>query len=312
MVGRRITDRLLASGHEVTVSSRSPEPEGLPGAVKTIQWDTKSPFPHEGTFDAVISVAGASLIGKRWSPAYKDELRRSRIETNRHLREWIQQVQPPPKAFISASAVGYYGRAPATAVVEESPPGDDFLAQLCVDWEREAMKAESDATRCVVMRQGVVIDKKGDALEKMLPIFKLGLGGPVGSGKQPVPWISSHDLARLYVAALEDERFSGPVNAVAPSDDTNRDLTKAMGRVLGRPTVFPVPPVMLQAMYGEAAMVITDGQSVVPQAAKKFGFTWDHATLDVALRSALEAHEGGEDEHGGGETGRRETVTRSA
>ncbi len=288
MVGRNVVDQLLQAGHEVTVSSRRENPRNVPEAVETVQWDTKSPFPHEGPFDAVISVTGASLIDKRWTPAYKEELRRSRIDVNHHLGNWIKEAQPPPSVFISASATGYYGRSPPTTVVEESPPGDDFLARLCVDWEKETMKAEGDATRTVVMRQGVVIDKEGDALKKMLPIFRMGLGGPVGSGQQPVSWISSHDLARMYVSALEDKRYSGPVNAVTPSEDTNKDLTKALGNVVNRPAVFPVPPIMLQALYGEASMVITDGQSVVPQAAKGFGFVWDHATLEVALRATLE------------------------
>jgi uncharacterized protein len=306
MIGRNLVDRLLGEGHEVTITSRSRDPKGLPEEVHKIQWDTKSPFAHDGPFDAVVSVVGASLIDKRWTPAYKEELRRSRIEVNRYLREWIQEAQPPPKVFVSSSAVGIYGRSPATTVVEESPPGDDFLARLCVDWERETMKAESDATRAVVMRQGVVIDRQGDAVKKMLPFFKMGLGGPVGSGRQPVPWISSHDLVRMFLAALEDDRFTGPVNAVSPADDTNRDLTKALGKVLNRPTVFPVPPIMLQALYGEAAMVMTEGQSVLPQAAKKAGFTWDHASLEVALRWALE-------EDAGESPSRRESeMTRSA
>lgn len=287
MVGRRMIPHLLAAGHQVTVSSRSSDPKGLPPEVKSLQWDTKSPFPHEGPFDAVVSVTGASLIGKRWTPDYKAELRRSRVEVNEHLGAWIQTAQPPPKVFVSSNAVGIYGRSPEGQVTEDSPPGDDFLARLCVEWEQQTMAAETDATRVVSMRQGVVLDKKGDAVEKMLPIFKLGLGGPVGNGKQPVPWISSHDLARMFVAAIEDERFQGPVNAVAPAQNTNRDLTKAMADAVNRPAVFPVPPFMLQLLYGEAAQVIIDGQAAVPKRAKDLGFTWDHASLSVALKAAL-------------------------
>lgn len=288
MVGRRMIPHLLGAGHQVTVSSRSANPKGLPDGVETVQWDTDSPFPHEGPFDAIVSVTGASLIDKRWTPEYKKELRRSRVTVNKHLVDWIDQAQPQPRVFVSSNAVGIYGRSPAGQVTEESPPGDDFLARLCVEWEKQTMAAHRDRTRAVSMRQGVVLDKEGDALEKMLPIFKLGLGGPVGNGKQPVPWVSSHDLARMFVTAIEDERYQGPVNAVAPAQNTNRDLTKALADAVNRPAVFPVPPFMLQLLYGEAAQVITDGQAVVPKRAKDLGFTWDHASLNVAVKAALE------------------------
>lgn len=306
MLGRRIVRELLDHDHQVTVSSRSAHPSGLPAGVEAVQWDTKSAFPMRESVDAIINVGGATIIGERWTDAYKEEMHRSRVGVNRLLAAWCREMQPPPRVFVSSNAVGYYGIAPAGPVTEDSPPGDDFLARLCVAWEAAAMEAATDGTRVASMRQGVVLDRDSDVLKKMLPPFKLGVGGKVGSGRQPLSWISSHDAARLFRHAIEEDGYRGPVNAVAPGHETNADLTQALGRVLGRPTFLPVPPAVLRVMYGEAANVMTEGQDVVPQRAKALGFAWEHPGLEGALRYALE-------EQPPPSAGPREaTVTRSA
>jgi uncharacterized protein (TIGR01777 family) len=186
--------------------------------------------------------------------------------------------------LVSASAAGYYGDRGSEELDESSRPGDDFLASLCVDWEAAA---DAAAVRVVKVRTGVVLGREGGALKKMLPPFRAGLGGPIAGGRQYMPWISLEDIVGIYLAALSDDSWSGPVNGSAPSPATNAEFTRALGRKLKRPTVLPIPALALKALYGEMASTVTGSQRMVPRRALELGYDFRHATLDDALRSAL-------------------------
>jgi uncharacterized protein (TIGR01777 family) len=189
--------------------------------------------------------------------------------------------------LVSASGVGYYGAHGDERLAEDAPPGDDFLARVCIAWEREAEAASELGMRVVVVRTGVVLDKRGGALKQMLPPFRLGAGGPVAGGDQYMPWIHLDDIAGLYLAALDGEAWRGPVNATAPEPVTNKAFSKALGRALRRPAVAPVPAFALRLLYGEMAEIVTEGQRAVPERATALGYRFAHPDLDEALTSAL-------------------------
>ena len=192
------------------------------------------------------------------------------------------------KALISASAVGYYGPHGDERLDEDSPPGDDFLADVCVAWEREAEQRRAAGLRVVLVRTGVLLDKNGGALEKMLLPFKLGAGGPVAGGDQYMPWIHIDDVVGIYVAAIDND-WSGPVNATAPEPVTNREFAKALGSALHRPAVLPTPGFAIKALYGDMAVIVTEGQRVVPRRTLELGYAFRHPELDAALRAAIVA-----------------------
>jgi uncharacterized protein (TIGR01777 family) len=199
----------------------------------------------------------------------------------------LRAADPRPPALISASAVGWYGRDRGDArLTEAEPAGDDFLAEVCETWEREATAAEALGVRVALIRTGIVLDKDGGALEKMLPPFKLGVGGPVAGGRQYLPWIHLDDLVALYLAALDGD-WSGAFNGSAPEPVTNADFGKALGRALHRPAVAPVPGFAIRLLYGEMADLVVYGQRAVPARPLELGFTFRHPDLDEALRSAL-------------------------
>lgn len=283
------TSGTMTEGSEtITVTGRGKQrPAGLSEKVRYHTWDTSSPFDLDEHVDAIVNVAGADIIGHRWTESYKRTLYDSRVETNRRLAEWIDGRDDPPSVFATSCAVGYYGRAPEGDRDEHSDPGDDFLARLCVDWESTCLDAASDRTRTVSFRQGVLLDGEEGALSMMLPAFKLGLGGKIGDGRQPFPWVSAHDAARAIWWALRQDDLQGPVNVVAPHVVTNKEFTETLGDVLNRPTVMTVPEFALTALFGDGATAITEGQRVVPRVLQDAGFSWDHPELDMALRAAL-------------------------
>ena len=273
-IGRAVVRRLLASRHHVTVITRSVDrlAARLGPDVEGIDTKDKAGIDHAvGTSDAVINLAGESIVGGRWTAAQKQRLRDSRILLTESLVSAIAKAKTPPTVLVSASAVGYYGDAGQLECTETVPPGDDFLAQLCVDWERAARKAEALGVRVAIPRIGIVLGKNGGALAKMLPAFKMGLGGVVGSGEQYFSWIHRDDLASLIVRALTDERMCGPFNATAPEPVTNRVFTQALGSVLKRPTFIPVPAFALKAALGESSMALLTGQRAVPAAVMNWG-----------------------------------------
>jgi uncharacterized protein (TIGR01777 family) len=283
LIGAKLVERLRGRGDEVTTLSRSPS---APGAVA---WQPeREPAPADALSgrDAVVHLAGEN-VAQRWSDAAKRRIRASRELGTRNLVAGIEAADPRPRALVSASAVGYYGPHGDERLDEDTPPGEDFLAEVCVVWEREAQRAAELGLRVARIRTGVVLDKDGGALAKMLPFFKLALGGPVAGGRQYMPWIHVDDVVALYLAALDGGAWEGPVNASAPEPVTNAAFSKALGRALRRPAFAPVPGLAVRTLYGEMAEIVTKGQRVVPRRAQELGFAFAHPDLDEALRSAL-------------------------
>lgn len=290
LIGGRLVERLKARGDEVTVLSRNPD--GAPARldVEAVRWDPGSgPAPAAALAgrDAVVHLAGEP-VAQRWTEEAKRRIRSSREVGTANLVAGLRAAEPRPRALVSSSAVGYYGPRGDEPVDEETPPGDDFLARVCVAWEHAALAAQDLGVRVTRVRTGVVLDPDGGALAKMLPPFKLGAGGPVAGGRQWMPWIHADDLAGLYLAALDgDDAWAGPLNASAPSPVTNAEFSKALGRALHRPAVAPVPAFAIKLLYGEMATIVTTGQRVVPRRALALDYAFEHPELDEALRAAL-------------------------
>jgi hypothetical protein len=271
LIGTKLAAALRARGDEVVaVSLRS----GAPG-----------PSLLSGC-DGVVHLAGEP-VAQRWTDDAREKIRSSREEGTRALVEAISGAEPRPGVLVSASAVGYYGDRGEERLDESAGAGDDFLAQVCVAWEREAKAAASHGARVVTVRTGVVLDKSGGALAKMLPAFRLGIGGPVAGGRQYLPWIHIDDLVGIYLAALDGAGWSGPVNASAPEPVTNAVFSKALGRALHRPAFAPVPALAIRALYGDMAQIVTDSQRAVPRRPLELGYDYAHPDLDEALTDAL-------------------------
>jgi len=241
-----------------------------------------------GDIDAVFHLAGESVSAGRWSAAKKARVRDSRVAGTRLLVERLSRLPQRPQVLVSASAVGYYGDRGDATLDETAPGGSDFLAEVCAAWEAESQRAAEAGIRVVNPRIGIVLGRDGGALAKMVAPFKFGLGAPLGSGRQWMPWIHRDDLVRLLLLASENPRLHGPLNATAPTPVTNREFTATLGRELGRPTFLPaLPRFALQAMVGEFAQVLLASQRVVPRAALAAGFEFRYPDLEPALRSIL-------------------------
>ncbi len=289
-VGSQLVRALVDRGDEVTVLSRNPDKARAALGVDAVGWDPESgaaPAQALAGRDGVVHLAGED-IAQRWSDDVKQRLERSRELGTRNLVAGLRAADPRPGTLVSASAVGYYGPHGDEPLTESEPAGEDFLARVCVAWEREAAAAEELGVRVVRVRSGVVLDAGGGALAKMLPFFKLGIGGPVAGGRQYLSWIHVDDLVALHLAALGGgEAWRGAVNATAPESVTNGAFAKALGRALHRPAFAPVPRFAVQLLYGEMAQIVATGQRVVPERARALGFRFAHPVLDEALRSAL-------------------------
>jgi uncharacterized protein len=285
-IGRALVAELVRRRDEVTALSRDPAAAELD--VETLGWpDPKRELPPAGAFhgrDAVVHLLGETLA-QRWSDEAKREIRESRVLATRNLVAALNGLHEAdrPAALISQSAVGWYGPRGSERVDEDQPAGDDFLAGVVRDWEAEARKAEG--IRVVLTRTGVVLSPKGGALAKMLPFFKLGIGGPVAGGKQYVPWVHLDDVVGAVVFLL-GEQVEGPVNVTAPEPVTNKELSRTLGRVLRRPAFAPVPALAVKALYGEMAMIVTTGQRVVPGRLMELGYEFRQPDLAEALRRA--------------------------
>lgn len=286
-IGKALTMRLLAEGHDVAALTRNVEHARsvLGDDVTPLQID-RDLTPPVGDADAVINLAGEPVIG-RWTEEKKARMRSSRIEITRRLVEAMRTSGEKPKVFVSGSAVGYYGDPKDALVTESSPGGHDFLAEICRDWEAAALQADDLGIRTIVIRTGVVLGLGGGALEKMLPAFKAGAGGRIGSGEQYMPWIHLHDLVELFVTAVKDDRYRGAFNGTAPAPVTNRDFTQALGHVLHRPTLIPIPALALKALFGEGAIALTSGQRAIPARAKELGFTFRFTDVEAALSDLI-------------------------
>ena len=289
LIGAKLVEDLQRRGDEVTVLSRSPDKaEGQLG-VDAVAWDPESgPAPAaalEGR-DAVVHLAGEP-VAQRWNDEVKERIRRSRELGTRNLVEGIKLADPRPAALISSSAVGFYGPHGDERLDEDTRPGSDFLAEVVVIWEREADRAAELGLRVVKVRTGVVLDSEGGALKTMLTPFKLGVGGPVASGDQYMPWIHVDDVVGILSRAVHDESWSGAVNATAPEPVTNKAFSKALGSALHRPALAPVPAFAIKLLYGEMATIVVNGQRALPRRTQELGYTFAHPDLDEALRSAL-------------------------
>jgi uncharacterized protein len=294
LIGRAMVARLLAEGADVTVLSRDPERAARALDVAAARWDPPSErAPAEALRgrDAVVHLAGEN-VAQRWSETAKRAIRESRTLGTRHLVEGLSECdshgeRSRPKVLVSSSAIGYYGARGEEPLDEESEAGSGFLAEVCAAWEAQALRARELGMRVVQVRTGVVLDSRGGALAKMLPPFRLGVGGPVAGGGQYVSWIHVEDLVGVMHTALGDERWSGPVNGTAPEPVTNRELSRALGRALHRPALLPVPGAALRLLYGEMARVVTTGARVLPVKPLMLGYEFRHPHLDEALQAAL-------------------------
>jgi uncharacterized protein (TIGR01777 family) len=267
LIGTKLTAALTARGDEVTALS--------------LRGDSVPTAKLAGR-DAVVHLAGEP-VAQRWTDAARRAIRESREQGTRRLVAAMRAADPPPRALISASAVGYYGPRGDEPIDEDAPPGTDFLAEVCRAWEREANAADA---RVVIVRTGVVLDRSGGALAKMLLPFRLGAGGPVAGGRQYMPWIHVDDVVGIFMAAIDGD-WAGPVNATAPEPVTNRAFSKALGRALRRPAVAPIPGFAIRLLYGDMAMIVTTGQRAVPRRTLELGYTFRYTDLDQALRAAL-------------------------
>jgi uncharacterized protein (TIGR01777 family) len=288
MIGTALAPALTEAGHEVVRLVRHTHPDEAVGERHWSPFGEADPKPFEGC-DVVIHLAGAGLGDKRWSAAYKREIRESRIHGTDTLARSLALLAERPKALLSASAIGYYGNTGADPVTEESPGSDDFLGSLCRDWEAATAPAEDAGIPVTHLRNGVVLGA-GGALTRMLPFFKAGIGGPINSGRQYFSFIGMADYlaAVQHIMALTvDGKLTGPVNVTGPLPVTNRAFTKALGHVLHRPTVMPVPGFALRVLFGQMANELTGSQRVLPARLSGSGFTFTTADARAALRAAL-------------------------
>lgn len=291
LIGSRLVARLRERGDDVTVLSRTPDRarEAL-GDVQAISWNLASePAPARALAgrDAVVHLAGEN-VAQRWSEDAKRAIRESRVTGTRNLVAGLREAEPRPRVLVSSSAIGYYGPHGDERVDESTAPGDDFLARVCIEWEREANAASELGLRVVRVRTGVVLDRNGGALKTMLLPFKAGIGGPVAGGDHYMPWIHIHDVVRIYLAALDGDAWDGAVNASAPEPATNKEFSRALGRALHRPAIAPVPSLALKLLYGDMAQIVVTGQRAVPARTLELGYEFTHPDLDEALNAALE------------------------
>lgn len=287
LVGAALVPALEGNGHEVFNVSRK-----APVTDHDIQWDPYEGFSDEEAaklegVDAVVHLAGES-IAEYWSEEKKKRLRESRVKGTETLVDALKGLKSPPKIFICASAVGYYGSRGDEELSEASAPGEGFLPDICVDWEAEALKAEDFGARVVLPRIGIVLAKEGGALAKMLTPFSFGLGGTVGSGGQWMSWIALSDLVRLLQFLINNDRMKGPVNATSPNPVTNEAFTSALGKALNRPTFIPVPGFGVKLLFGEMGeRLLLEGSRVIPAKLLETGFKFDFPEVEQALKAIL-------------------------
>lgn len=287
MVGQTLVPLLLDRGDQVLCLSRDPGQARsvLPAAADILGGDPTMPGDWQdrlATCDGVINLAGSSVADGLWTDKKKQRIRRSRLATTGNIASALSSCDRPV-VLVSASAVGYYGDRGDAALGEGAGPGEGFLARLALEWEHAALKAEQDNVRVALVRIGVVLSPDGGALARMLPPFRLGLGGPMGSGKQFFPWIHIHDLAKLFLFVLDNEFISGPVNAAVPDPPRQKEFATTLGNALGKPAFIPLPGFALRMLMGEMADVVLASQRAVPNVLKAAGFRFHYGELDKAL-----------------------------
>ena len=296
-VGRELVPQLLQAGHQLTLVSRrlarGYAAEQADGRVTWLQFDPAAASSWQDAAllaalaqaDGVVNLAGEPIAEKRWTTSHLKVLEDSRLETTRLLVNALKACATPPAVLVNASAIGFYGTSPDQRFVESSPAGSDFLASLCSRWEAAAAEVPA-ATRQLTLRIGIVIAADGGALGKMLPVFRTGFGGPIGSGQQWMSWIHRSDLCGLILRGLEDAAWSGVVNAVAPQPVSMARFAQELGRCLGRPSLLPVPGPVLQVLLGDGAKVVLEGQQVASDRLVELGFSFRYPDLPAALAAA--------------------------
>jgi uncharacterized protein (TIGR01777 family) len=268
-IGRALTTALARRGDEVLAASLRDAAQAAAAA--------------DGS-DVVVNLAGAPVSG-RWTGARKRAIAESRIDLPRAFLAALERVERRPAAYVSASAIGYYGTSRTATFTESSPPGDDFLARVCVAWEAEAARASELGMRVARVRTGLVLGRGGGALAMLLPLFRLGLGGPVASGEQWYSWIHLDDQVGIYLLAIDG--VAGAINATAPNPVTNRRFTQALAGAVHRPAILPVPEFALELLFGEGASIVTEGQRALPEAALAAGYAFRHPEITGALASLV-------------------------
>jgi uncharacterized protein (TIGR01777 family) len=289
-VGTQLTSRLVQDGHEVTILTRSLKgAKGSSPGISYLEGDPTKKGPWQEAIknhDAIINLAGASIFSK-WTDEHKRAIRESRVSTTKNIVEGIPSDPSKKMTLFSTSAVGYYGFHGDEELVEESPPGNDFLARIATEWEGEALKAKEKGARVVITRFGIVLGEKGGALSQMIPLFKKYIGGPIGSGRQWFSWVHIKDLAEAFVFLTRHPEISGPVNVCSPNPVRNRDLAKALGRALHKPSFLPAPAFMVKLVLGEFGSVILEGQRVIPRKLLESGFVFQYADINKALQGIV-------------------------
>ncbi len=287
LVGKHLIPTLKAKNHEIYKLVRK-----TPKADDEIEWDAEKGFSETEqakleNFDAVVHLAGDNVASENWSDEKKRKIKDSRVVGTRVLVDALKKTENPPKIFVSASAVGFYGDRKDEILTEDSKHGEGFLPDVCMAWEDEIERANEFA-RVAFLRIGVVLAKDGGALEKMLTPFKFGVGGTVGSGKQWMSWIAIDDLIKIFDFALENENLRGAVNAVAPNPVTNAEFTETLGKVLHRPTVLPIPEFAIKLLFGEMGeTLLLQGARVLPKKLESAGFEFEFTNLEDAMRHAI-------------------------
>ena len=289
-LGSALSRALMRDGHEVCILTRSTTASDQP-RLSAVQWNpdgTAGPWSNViSGADIVVNLAGESIATTRWAAAHKQKLRDSRLLATRSLTTAIRQAARPPAALISGSAVGYYGDRGNETLTETSPPGTDFLAHLAKDWEAEANTVAS-LTRVALMRTGIVLDRNGGALPKMLPPFRMFVGGPLGDGTQYMPWIHKDDWVRMVSWMMTADGARGPLNVTGPLPVTNTEFSKALGHALRRPSLLPAPAFALRIVLGEMAdALLLSGQRALPVRATDLGFSFRYSNIDDALMSIV-------------------------
>jgi uncharacterized protein (TIGR01777 family) len=296
LVGTRLVRRLLSRGDRVTLlTRRGDHARQLFGPdVQVVEGDPTQAggwADAVGECDGVANLAGENIFAHRWNDAVKSRIRESRVTSTRHVAGALARKPVAgdgrPRVLVNASAIGYYGTHGDEDLDENSPAGNDFMAGVCIDWEKAAAPASQAGVRCTFVRIGVVLDREGGALAKLLTPFKLCVGGPVAGGRQWMSWIHHEDLTGLLLLALDRDDVDGPLNGTAPNPVTNRQFGKALGRALHRPAILPTPGFGLRLFLGEVAEVVTKGQKVLPRRALALGYSFAYPTIDAALAQIL-------------------------
>lgn len=292
LIGKELCRRLAEKGHEIVVFTRRPDSarRAVPGAAEYVRWTPSETGPWASSIDgawAVVNLAGASIAGQRWNEQRKREIRDSRVVGTRGIVAAIKAASRRPEVLVNASAIGYYGPRDDQPLDETAPPGHDFLAELVRQWEAEALRAEEAGVRTVMVRSGIVLDKREGALAQLMLPFRFFAGGPILPGTQWFSWIHHADEAGIFMLALEDGRARGPINATAPNPQTNRDFVRTLGRAMGRPALLPVPGFALRLVVGEFAETLVTGQRVIPAKAQELGYRFRYPTSEAALREML-------------------------